>query len=454
VPEADVLLLLIQGQENARQGQLVKAFEAYSDIIELDPSLNINPTEEVVSILIDQGRAFCDQGQYGEAFRFLNDANELDPASGLDPMAEVELARGREYLRQDKLEDAREAFNKAIELDSTLKKEAVNHLIKLGYKYILAVNYKNAMEVFSDVLIYDSTFKTDIAALLIELGYQFFDEGEYDRALDVVQRAIEIDPTLHEDEAYFLIDLGVKLYILDKYEESLTAFRQAFKFNPSTSMEVAVLLHDLGQELTDKSLFDQALAYWRQAKEIDPGIGFTPEVEMAQKLLERGDPNIIEGLIQDQVVDIIVDGLYYASMGQDEEALETLQLANILDPTFELQPEDILAESVGADEPNYEGEIVYGETVRGIVRAGVIYEWNFFGNAGQYVSILMEEDNSGLDTYLMLISPAGEMLIKDDDSGGNYNSLIESFFLPETGTYTIVAQGYGFSTGAYILTLK
>lgn len=60
---------------------------------------------------------------------------------------------------------------------------------------------------------------------------------------------------------------------------------------------------------------------------------------------------------------------------------------------------------------------------------------------------------SGFDTYLYLNGPSGDRIAQDDDSLGNYGSLIE-VTLGTTGTYTIVAAGYGSSSGSYTLTLR
>ena len=59
-----------------------------------------------------------------------------------------------------------------------------------------------------------------------------------------------------------------------------------------------------------------------------------------------------------------------------------------------------------------------------------------------------------LDAYLELFSPSGERLTTDDDSGGDSNAMISEFELPETGTYRILARGYGGSSaGEYELAL-
>jgi hypothetical protein len=103
--------------------------------------------------------------------------------------------------------------------------------------------------------------------------------------------------------------------------------------------------------------------------------------------------------------------------------------------------------------PDPVGTIVFGDSVTGEVSNGEQGErWTFEGETGQRVTIRMTGD---FDTYLELLSPNGTELTSDDDSGGNRTSLINSYYLPDNGTYTIIARGYNDSaTGAYELSLS
>jgi hypothetical protein len=68
-------------------------------------------------------------------------------------------------------------------------------------------------------------------------------------------------------------------------------------------------------------------------------------------------------------------------------------------------------------------------------------EYTFEGEEGQLVVITLVAD--GFDTFLQLIGPSGDQLTVDDDSGpGDLNSRIGPYPLPDTGTYTIVADSY------------
>lgn len=102
--------------------------------------------------------------------------------------------------------------------------------------------------------------------------------------------------------------------------------------------------------------------------------------------------------------------------------------------------------------------ISFGQTVTGHI-SDDNYEdkWDFEGISGDVISISMTKTSGNLDTYLELRNSTGQLLIENDDSGQTNNSLIESYTLPTTDTYTIVATRYlkrgGERSGDYELSL-
>lgn len=97
---------------------------------------------------------------------------------------------------------------------------------------------------------------------------------------------------------------------------------------------------------------------------------------------------------------------------------------------------------------NERGTLQNGDQVSG---DGSLYDvYSFEGQAGQTVRILME--SSEFDTYLVLVSPAGEVIATNDDiTANNTNSEIQ-ITLPQTGTYGIAANAYDSSDrGNYTL---
>lgn len=107
-----------------------------------------------------------------------------------------------------------------------------------------------------------------------------------------------------------------------------------------------------------------------------------------------------------------------------------------------------------AEEPSGGGEIEYGETAQGTLALGDRHEWTFDGEKGDVVTIAMNAGGDQ-DTFLELYGPDDVFLTDDDDSGEDYNALIEYYELPSDGTYRIVACGGLFGVeGAYELTLR
>lgn len=124
--------------------------------------------------------------------------------------------------------------------------------------------------------------------------------------------------------------------------------------------------------------------------------------------------------------------------------------------TYQIEVSSAVTETGGAYtltlKPAVSQEIAFGQTIKGVVESGSSYLWKFKITTEQLVTIALEQDNnSGLDAYLLLLGSDGKILTADDDSGGNRNAKISLPLQP--GDYIIVAKGYSSSAGAYKLTL-
>ena len=100
-----------------------------------------------------------------------------------------------------------------------------------------------------------------------------------------------------------------------------------------------------------------------------------------------------------------------------------------------------------------DGSLEEGDTV--VPEDGSFYDLHTFdGEAGQRVAIAM--DSQEFDTFLWLFGPDGQELAQndDDDDAITANSAI-AITLPQTGTYTIVANSHGEGmVGAYQVTVR
>ena len=113
--------------------------------------------------------------------------------------------------------------------------------------------------------------------------------------------------------------------------------------------------------------------------------------------------------------------------------------------------------------------IAPGATVNGNLSAGDcdlgdgtrFEEWTFTASAGQTLSIAMNAQVSGFDTYLILLNPDNTVAAENDDGGGGpegTNSRIPAgsgnITVSQTGTYAILANGFDpGDLGPYSLTL-
>lgn len=118
----------------------------------------------------------------------------------------------------------------------------------------------------------------------------------------------------------------------------------------------------------------------------------------------------------------------------------------------------------GGSEDALQGRLEAGATASGQLTSAAptlddgshYHMWQFSGEAGQQVTITLR--SGAFDTYLILLQGMSlnpdAVVAQDDDGAGDLNSQITAT-LPETGTYTVVANSYGAGeTGAYELALE
>ncbi len=101
--------------------------------------------------------------------------------------------------------------------------------------------------------------------------------------------------------------------------------------------------------------------------------------------------------------------------------------------------------------------ISYGQTVQGSITSyGQIEEFTFVGSAGDIVLIREVRTSGGLNPFLEVYGPGGELVFSAGSLYPSYNraDLVDSV-LPEGGSYTVVARDdNGNETGDYWLTLQ
>jgi len=114
----------------------------------------------------------------------------------------------------------------------------------------------------------------------------------------------------------------------------------------------------------------------------------------------------------------------------------------------------------GAVSAGVVGQVLRGQTVQGRLTSGdakladnTFYQaWTFYGQAGEMVTL--DVMSTEFDAYAVIQDGNGNVLARDDDSGGNLNARI-TFTLPYTGTYRLLANTLRVgATGAYTLSVR
>lgn len=106
------------------------------------------------------------------------------------------------------------------------------------------------------------------------------------------------------------------------------------------------------------------------------------------------------------------------------------------------------------------GQVLRGQVVQGRLTTGdrqlsdnsYFQAWTYYGQAGE--AITLDVMSSDFDAYAVIQDGNGNVLARDDDSGGGLNARI-IFTLPATGVYRLIAntQRAG-ATGAYSLSVR
>lgn len=93
-----------------------------------------------------------------------------------------------------------------------------------------------------------------------------------------------------------------------------------------------------------------------------------------------------------------------------------------------------------------------GSSVHGRTQSSEGDAWTLTIDSSAVIGVSMEAVRD-MDTYLELYDSNDNLINSDDDSGEGFNSYLIAV-IPEAGTYTVVARGYGGDTGEYFLSVE
>ena len=398
-------------EELVRQGEIDEALDALRQALELDPTLDLDPEQEVARLLEQIAKEYVAQGDSARAVAALQQAVNLDASLNFVPeewVARALVDRAKNELGS--YDELLAALTEAVELAPLIREDAAEVLLEFVAKAIPQgrVPSGDAVAAIEQAVEWDPDLKADGADLLVTIGQGYVDRGDYDQGLALVRQAVEWDPSL--EPALQVEEARVQALqsaANGRFGEAVAALEQLPDLDQLSwpaSLRVAETYHAVCRRGLDQDQADQVLATCQRAielaKELDHGwLGYT--------LCLRGD---IAGLSGD---------IATACEGFEGSA----------------------------------GQLLPGETVSGTIEANQQHFWTFEGTQDQVATIQMVAMSGDLDPILSLVGPDGTMLEQRDSRGsGSYETLQVS--LPETGTYLVYAGGYGgFASGAYTLTL-
>lgn len=105
------------------------------------------------------------------------------------------------------------------------------------------------------------------------------------------------------------------------------------------------------------------------------------------------------------------------------------------------------------DQPLYGGggTLHMGQTIQGELWPGTEHVWQFSGEAGTAVSVVLDPTN--FDVMLGMYAPDGRVLVELDEGFSGDAEIVSSLPLPTTGDYSIVIRSFAGSGGNYTLSL-
>ncbi len=209
--------------------------------------------------------------------------------------------RGIEYKRDGKIEQAIEAYKKAIELqpgytdsyfnlsriyeskygkDKSIEllrqgiKEAPDSLLlydELGYIYKDSGDLDNASKIFQEAItkVQGNCDKANVARIFEGLGLIYYANKKFDLALDTFNKALEQNPR----SSTIYTNIGATYTAKGDSKKALTSLETALQLNPKD----AVAHNNLGDILAQQGRINEAILEFNKALEIDPNLKIAQE---------------------------------------------------------------------------------------------------------------------------------------------------------------------------------
>ena len=203
--------------------------------------------------------------------------------------------QGKEYVRQDKIDEALEIWEKIYQLDLSRdldpNKEVAQVLIELGKKRAFVGEVDQALENLRLAAELDPTLELEsekiVANELFKSGYESAQHGDVDKGLDVLRQAIDLDPNLNREnesvEAIFAEQL------IDEVKENprlILGYEQFFDFIKGKLEDQDLLkietAHKLVEFVNEQPGFRYKIEIEAALEALSVAVEFDPEIEVKQ----------------------------------------------------------------------------------------------------------------------------------------------------------------------------
>ena len=164
------------------------------------------------------------------------------------PTSSEYVARGDGFVKDDKLEKALTAYNKAVELNPN----NLDAYTSRGAAHFFAGNFSLAQKDFQYVLTRNPYYADVYTALASALAAQ----GDFENALRMIEQAIALKPNRPEN----IVSRAGIYFMLERYDEALADYSLVLQYYPAAEVFQArgAVYQKMGQEALAKRDFEAA----------------------------------------------------------------------------------------------------------------------------------------------------------------------------------------------------
>ena len=156
----------------------------------------------------------------------------------------------------------------------------------------------------------------------------------------------------------------------------------------------------------------------------------------------------------------LVQSVNYGLRGEPESLLDTIlsefgeYRIEINDKTGNNSPYQLQLTLTDAPRFDTGGEIQVGENVGGTISDHAYPNWEFTGEAGDVITLILRPETARLDLILYLIAPDGTELVTLDEGFAGDTEALVGFRLPMSGSYVAQVRSFANVPGGYRLSLS